>query len=308
MHEHVLIDFVGAAGLTPGRYSINEAFAVIRPHLEAARAAGIETIVDATPEHLGRNPVLLRNLSEATGVNIISSTGIYGARGGLYIPDYARTETAEQLSRRFQNEIEQGMSSTKIRAGLIKNAVNGRSGPLIDIEKKLVRASALASLRTGVPVECHTDQGHAAIEQMQIFGDAKAPPRAFIWVHAHEEPDHAFRLKVARAGGFVELDGIRQADPSSNPRYTSLEWHIECLRILKEAGLLHRVLISQDSGWYHVTPDPLRSLGSQSRGGPFLEYTFLLQKFLPLMKRNGFSNSEVDLLLIHNPADALSGG
>ena len=306
MHEHLLIDFVGAAGLTPGRYNSDEAFAVIRPYLEEARAAGIATIVDATPEHLGRNPVLLRKLSENTGVNIVASTGIYSARDELYIPDYARGETAEQLARRFQKEIEQGMGATKIRAGIIKTGVNPRSGPLNQIEQKLARAAALASSRTGAPVECHTDQGHAAIEQMEIFADAKAPAGAFIWVHAHEEIDHAFRLRVARAGSYIELDGIR-AIPGGEPRHTSLEWHIECLQNLKTAGLLHRVLLSQDSGWYHVNPDPLRPTGQQSHGGPFQGYTLLSRKFLPLMKLNGFSDAEIETLLIHNPSAALAG-
>lgn len=307
MHEHLLIDFIGAAGLAPGRYDSDDAFAVIRPYLEEARAAGIATMVDATPEHLGRNPVLLRKLSEKTGVNIIASTGIYSARGELYIPDYARKETVQQLARRFQREIEHGMGTTRIRAGMIKTGVNPRTGPLDEIERKIARAAALASARTGVPVECHTDQGHAAVEQMEIFADAKAPARAFIWVHAHEEIDHAFRLQVAKAGSYVELDGIR-AIPGGEPRHTSMEWHIECLQKLKEAGLLHRVLISQDSGWYHVNPDPLRPTGEHSHGAPFQAYTLLSEKFVPLMKEKGFSESEIDQLLIKNPAEALAGG
>ena len=296
VHEHVLLDFVGAAKLAPGRYSRDEAFAVIRPHLIEAGAAGVTTLVDATPEHLGRDVVLLRRLSASTGVHIVASTGIYAARGEQYVPGYARIETAEQLARRFAREIERGIGATGIRAGVIKTGVNPKSdAPLREIEKKIAKAAALAHLATGAAVECHTDQGHAAIQQLEIFAAAKAPPGAFIWIHAHEEKDHAFRLRVARGGGWVDLDGVRTGR-LSNP-HTSLDWHIECLGRLKQAGLLDRVLLSQDAGWFQV---------GEPRGGPFHPYTFLLMTFLPMMRASGFSDAEIDRLLIRNPAMALA--
>jgi phosphotriesterase-related protein len=101
VHEHILPDFIGAAKLAPGRYQGEEAFGVIRPYLAEAAAAGLRTLVDATPEHLGRDAVLLRQLSNDTGVHIVASTGIYSARVEGYVPAYARTETAEQLAGRF---------------------------------------------------------------------------------------------------------------------------------------------------------------------------------------------------------------
>jgi predicted metal-dependent phosphotriesterase family hydrolase len=296
MHEHVLLDFIGAAKLTPGRYSRDEAFAVIRPHLVDARKAGVTTLVDATPEHLGRDVVLLRRLSASAGVQIVASTGIYSARGEQYVPEYARIETAEQLARRFVREIEQGIGDTGIRAGVIKTGVNPKSGaPLREIEKKIATAAALIHLATGAAVECHTDQGHAAIQQLEIFAAVKAPPGAFIWIHAHEEKDHTFRLRVARAGGWVSLDGVRTGHLSN--AHTSLDWHIECLDRLKQAGVLGRVLLSQDAGWFQV---------GEPRGGPFHPYTFLMTTFLPMMGNREFSDEEIDLLLIRNPAAALA--
>lgn len=298
VHEHILLDFVGAAKLVPGRYVRDEAFELILPHLREARATGVRTIVDATPEHLGRDAVLLRRLSSASGVQIIASTGIYSARGEQYVPEYARVETAEQLASRFVQEIEKGIGDTGIRAGIIKTGVNPKSGaPLRDIEKKIATAAALAHNATGVAVECHTDQGHAAIQQMDIFAATKAPHEAFIWIHAHEEKDHAFRLRVARAGGWLSLDGIRTAHLSN--AHTSLTWHIECLTQLKQAGLLGSVLISQDAGWFQV---------GEPQGGPFHPYTFLFTTFLPKLSASGFSDSEIDLLLVGNPARALARG
>jgi phosphotriesterase-related protein len=296
VHEHILLDFVGAAKLAPGRYQREEAFAVIRPYLTEARNAGFQTLVDATPEHLGRDAVLLRQLSESTEVHIVASTGIYSARAEQYVPAYARTETAEQLARRFEQEITKGIDNTGIRTGVIKTGVNPKSGaPLREIEKKIATAAALAHRATGVAVECHTDQGHAAIQQMEIFAAAKAPPGAFIWIHGHEEKDHEFRLRVARAGGWVSLDGIRTAHLSN--AHTSLDWHIECLERLKQAALLDRVLLSQDAGWFQV---------GEPHGGPFHPYTFLSKTFIPKMRASGFTEADVDQLLVRNPARALA--
>jgi predicted metal-dependent phosphotriesterase family hydrolase len=251
IHEHILIDFIGAADLKPDRYDRDEAFAITRPFLEQARKAGLQTLVEGTPEHLGRDAVLLRRLSEATGVHIVACTGIYGARRELYIPKYAWMETAEQLAARYQKEFEHGIGSTGIRPGVIKLAVNPRPGTLDEVEQKLVRAAALAHLRTGMVVEGHTDKGRTALEQLEIFAAAKAPSRSFIWIHAHEEQDHAFHLKVGGAGAWVSFDGIRSGHLYLGS-YNSLDWHVECVRTMKSTGLLGRVLLSQDAGWYHV--------------------------------------------------------
>lgn len=68
---------------------------------------------------------------------------------------------------------------------------------------------------------------------------------------------------MARAGGWVEFDGV-------NPK--SAAWHLECVRHMAKAGLLGRVLISQDSGWYRV---------GEPGGGQFNGYTYLYTDFLP---------------------------
>jgi predicted metal-dependent phosphotriesterase family hydrolase len=306
MHEHIIIDFVGADGLKPGRYNQDEAFAVARPFLDEAHEAGCQTMVEATPEHLGRDAVLLRRLSEATGVHIITSTGIYGARNEQYIPKYARIETAEQLAVRFQAEAEHGIGSTGIRAGVIKCSVNGEGAePLSEIERKLVRATALAHVSTGLVAECHTLRGHAAIEQLDIFATAKAPPRAFIWAHAHREKDHSYHLKVARAGAWVQFDGIR-GPLQPDGEYTTLDWNVECLRVMKEAHLLERVLISHDTGWYQVG-DPAPEYRRFGPKFPYQGYTLIFREFLPRLKAEGFTGDEIDQVLIHNPAHALAG-
>ena len=287
MHEHVIVDFIGAAEWKPGRYDPEEAFRLARPHIEELRAAGCRTLVEATPEHIGRDASLLRRLAEATGLQMVCATGIYAAANHKFVPEFARAETAERLAARFEREAARGISTTGIRPGIIKTGVN--QPPLADLERKLVRAAALAHQATGLTVASHTAAGQAALEQLEILDAAGAPPRAFIWVHAQNEKDHAWHLKIARAGAWVEFDGIREK---------TLDWHLECVATMREAGLLHRTLLSQDSGWYHV---------GEPAGGQYRGYTLLFREFLPRLRAAGFTERDVEQLLVANPAGALGG-
>ena len=75
MHEHVLVDFVGADKVSPQRYNAEEVFQAALPHLKALRAAGCRTLVECTPAFLGRDPNLLKRLAGASGLHVVTNTG-----------------------------------------------------------------------------------------------------------------------------------------------------------------------------------------------------------------------------------------
>src|SRR5213083_3790444 len=78
MHEHVLVDFIGADKVNRDRYDAGEAFRTALPYLKRAYERGCRTLVECTPAYIGRDPLLLKRLSHASGVNIITNTGYYG--------------------------------------------------------------------------------------------------------------------------------------------------------------------------------------------------------------------------------------
>ncbi|MEZ5366218.1 MAG: hypothetical protein R2748_28745 [Bryobacterales bacterium] len=175
-----------------------------------------------------------------------------------------------------------------MRPGLIKTGVN-KDAPLPEIERKLVRAAALAGAQSGLTVASHTGPAAPALEELDIIQAAGLAPGRFIWVHAHNERDHALHHRLAKEGVWVEFDGLSER---------SADWHLECLRSMADAGLLGKALLSQDAGWYR----PGAERGSRYRG-----YTYLLETFAPRLVREGFSQAELDQLLITNPARALAG-
>lgn len=288
MHEHIVTDLRDPAERQPGDYNRDEAVHVALPHLEALRKAGCRTLVEITPIHIGRDPEALRLLAHKAGLHIVCATGIYGAAKQRFIPDYARQESAEELAERYIREFREGIGDSGIKPGIIKTGVNAAT-PLPEIERKLVRAAALAHKQTGLAVASHTGPGAPALEELEILASAGVDPKAFIWVHAQSEKDHAIHRRVAQTGAWVEFDGV-------GPK--SIDWHIECVREMAEAGLLHRTLVSQDAGWYRP---------GEPGGGDYRGYTLLLEEFTPRLRESGFSSAQIDQLLVTNPAAALTG-
>ena len=286
MHEHVLVDFIGAADVSRARYDAEEVFKVALPHLQQVRKLGCETLVECTPAYLGRDPQLLKRLSEASGLRIVTNTGLYGAANDKHVPAFAFSETAEQLAARWIREASEGLDGTSIRPGFMKIGVDG--APLSAVDAKLVGAAALATLKTGLPIASHTGSGSAAMAELDLLEAAGVAPASFIWVHAQSERDEAFHIRAARRGAWVEFDGV---SPSS------VDHHVKVVLQMKNADLLDRVLVSHDAGWYHV---------GEPGGGRFRPYDTLFLSFVPALSRAGFSDVEVRRLLVDNPRRALA--
>jgi phosphotriesterase-related protein len=286
MHEHVLVDFIGAAEANRSRYDAEVVFRTVLPHLQQLRQLGCGTLVECTPAYLGRDPQLLTRLSEASEIRILSNTGYYGAANDKHVPAFAFTETAEQLAARWIREAEHGLDGTSIKPAFMKIGVDG--APLSAIDATLVRAAAITHKETGLPIASHTGTGAAAMAELDLLDAAGVPPSAFIWVHAQSERDDSFHARAARRGAWVEFDGISP---------TTLARHVELVQRMKGEGLLGRVLVSHDAGWYHV---------GEPGGGQFRPYTTLFTDFIPRLTGAGFSDAEVRQLLVDHPRRALT--
>ena len=238
------------------------------------RRFGCRRLLDCTPNFLGRDPELLARLSDAAGLEIWSNTGLYGAANHKFLPGFARSETSAQLAKRWIAETREAW-----RPRFIKIGVN--RGPLDELDRKLIRAAAITSRETGLTIASHTGDGAAAVEQLEIVTAERVSPAKFVWVHAQNERNHELHEKVARAGAWVEFDGI-------GPK--TIEFHLECVGFLAAKGLGRRTLVSQDSGWYHV---------GEPGGGEFRGYTYLYSDFLPRLEP-----AQIPVLMWENPRAA----
>jgi phosphotriesterase-related protein len=285
MHEHVLVDFIGAEKIGPGRYDPDEAFRIALPHLKRLRGLGCRTLVECTPAFIGRDPLLLRRLAGASGLHLLTNTGYYAAAGTKYVPRHAYSESVEELARRWITEFEQGIGNTGIRPAFIKTGMD--KGPLPEISRKLIRAAAITARATGLKIAAHSGDGDAALEALDILRDAGVKAGAFIWVHAQNEKEPGRHARAAEMGAWVEFDGISEA---------SLDRHLGMVRAMIDRGLIGRVLLSQDAGWYRV---------GEPGGGNFLPYDLIFTRFLPALRQAGASEEQVRQLMVLNPREAL---
>src|SRR5262245_33684479 len=122
-HEHAVVDFIGAEKSKAARHDAEEAFSTILPHLQKLRERGCRCLVECTPSYIGRDVRLLKRLSDASGLHILTNTGYYGAAGNKFLPQHAFTETAEQLSARWLRDWRDGIEGTDIRPGFMKLGV-----------------------------------------------------------------------------------------------------------------------------------------------------------------------------------------
>jgi phosphotriesterase-related protein len=167
MHEHILVDFVGAAQVSASRYDPEDVVRAALPRLLELKKAGCQTLVECTPAYLGRDPALLRRLSQSSGIQIVTNTGYYGAAKDKFVPEQAYKETAAQLAQRWIREVEEGIDGTGIRPGFIKIGVD--AGPLTEIDRKLVQAGALCHKETGLRLHVHSGNGVAAMAILDLL-------------------------------------------------------------------------------------------------------------------------------------------
>jgi phosphotriesterase-related protein len=286
VHEHVLVDFAGAEKVSRSRYDADEAFRAILPRLQELRQRGCETLLECTPAYLGRDPLLLRRLSEASGLHVVTNTGYYGAARDIAVPKHAYAETPRQLAARWTAELRSGIEGTGIRPGFVKIGVD--AGPLSEIDLKLVEAGALCHLDTGLTLAIHTGDGTAGLAIVDLLKARGVSPEAYVWVHAQNAVDGATRGWAAQQGTWLELDGVGAE---------SLGAHAEAVTDLFRRDRLDRVLVSQDAGWYHV---------GEPGGGIYRPHTLLFDAFVPALRARGLGDADIRALLVTNPARAFA--
>jgi phosphotriesterase-related protein len=288
----VLVDFTGANLDGTQGWERGEVVAVAKPYLDEAAGLGAKAFIECTPTFLGRDPELLRELSQATGLHILTNTGYYGGQHERFIAKEALKLTAPELAERWVKEWRDGIDGTGVRPGFIKTAVGGASEthgglrPLTELDQRLIRAAALAHLQTGLTIACHTANADG-LAQLDILEAEGVSASAWIWVHANHAPIGRV-IEAAKRGAWVSFDGLNE---------DNVDVYVQTVQAMIEAGLLERVLLSHDAGWYTV---------GEANGGDYRGYSTLFKRLLPALRDAGVTQAQVDTLVVGNPAQAFA--
>jgi len=290
-HEHIMVDFIGADSVSKDRYHPDSVIEKALPYLEQLKERGGNALFECTPAYLGRDAVILRRLSEKTGIHIITNTGYYGTRKGIFLPNHVQTETAEELAGRWIAEWENGIEGTGIRPGFIKISVNPDTFTVID--EKIVEAAAITHLETGLTMGSHTTSGPSVMKILEILERKEVKPNAFIWIHAQTVPDSTYHQQVAEAGAWIEFDGVRPNDRMQQ----SVHDHVNWVMMMHRWGRLDQVLVSHDAGWYHV---------GEPGGGNFRSFETVFTRLIPELKKQGMQEEDIQTIFVDNPARAFA--
>lgn len=292
-HEHVLVDFIGADSTGYHRWDKHEVADRVTPYLNEIKELQVSTLVECTPAYLGRDPWLLQSLSEKSGLHIVTNTGYYGAHKNIFIPAIFNELSAEEIARIWVDEFENGIEGSGVKPGFIKIAVDA-DDTLSKEHLKIITAAALAHQQTGLVIASHTGPDLPAFAQISVLQSYQIEPAAFIWVHAQAGSLEG-NVKAARMGAWISLDNV-SLDREVGSIY-DVAWYAERIQQLKEAGVLNRVLLSHDAGWYKP---------GEENGGAFRGFTGIFTALLPALEERGFSSEEIKQLLEINPRNAFT--
>lgn len=283
MHEHLFVRKTPASATQPALCVDDETRSLV--DLNAYRAAGGASLLDAQPIGAGRSLSALSRLSRASGVHIVAVTGyhmpmFYQKEHWIFGDDVPR------LRERFLSELLEGVNCGEGRVfpGAVKAAI-GKDGPAGRLGECL-RAAAGAAARAGKPLILHTERGAGAVEAVAICEREGLDPARVAVCHADRQAeDFSVHEEIARTGAFLEYDTIARY------RYHDDESEVRLIRHMLDFGCAERLLLSLDT-----TAARLRGYTPDAPG-----LDFILRVFLPELEKSGVPCATLAEITRRNP-------
>lgn len=259
--------------------------------------AGGSTLIDAQPIGCNRMAMGLAQIAKETGVNLIASTGFHKM---IFYPKnhWIFSIEEDELTQIYIDELTLGMyvnCDTSLnkeqclhKAGIIKTAldVEGLSPQYV----KLFKAAAIASLKTGVPIMIHIEQGTHVLELFEFLNSLGVQPSKLIFCHMDRAcKDLSIHKEICKKGSYLEFDTIGRY------KYHDDSHEITLFKALLESGYEDQLLFSLDT-----TRTRLNAYGGD------IGLAYILTTFIPLMKESGITESQVNKISNKNCSHALS--
>ncbi|MBO5364364.1 MAG: phosphotriesterase-related protein [Clostridia bacterium] len=273
----------------------NEKVAV--EELNFFKRAGGDTVVDASLPGIGRDPEALARISKETGLNIIMGTGFYV---GETHPKEFDSMTDEEIAELMVKELEEGING--IPAGYIGEI--GISEIFDDKERRVLRAAAIASNKTGAAINVHINPWTTnGIEAADILLNAGVPCEKICISHIDVENREDYIYALLKKGVYVEFDNFgkeyyirREVRNSGYGNFVHDTDRVTLLKKMIDDGYLKQILLSCDLC--------LKNLMHRYGGWG---YDHVLTNIVPMMEDEGITNEQINTLLKENPADWLCG-
>ncbi len=279
-HEHLIILSPGMRENWPTLYDEAAIAGQIRAKLEAARAAGVRTIIDATTVDLGRSIPLAAAGAEGTGVNVICATGFW-----LHPPRALALLSTDRIADLLTSDVETGIQGTGVRAGVIKVATSGRVPR--GLARRMLQAAAAGQRRTAVPITTHADAGRrGGLAQLDVLEASGADLARVLVGHAGDSLDLGYVDALLGRGVLVGIDRFRPA--TQGMALPTVEDLVAFVAALCSAGHGSRLVLSHDATAFNDTTSQLR------------DFSFVPRVVLPALMKVGVSETDIRAMTIDN--------
>jgi len=294
MHEHFTFGYPGwYADDSLAPYDREAVEAVCLKVLKDLKEVGVNTVVDATAADVGgRDPVLLKSLSEKSGIHIIAATGMFPEMTGgsayykIYRSAMGGCDLEKDFYELFLREIRVGIGKSGVKAGLIKVAT---SDPTItEYEEKVIRAAVRVSKETGVPIITHTEGATVGPAQQDLFLKLGADPKGIMIGHQNNAVDIAYPLsELQRPGFYIAFD---RTNPLESPKAED-----NAISLVKQ-GYVDRIILSHDCILVWLGR-PITLPAHWAEWNPL----YLYRRMIPKMKAAGITEEQINTILVSNP-------
>ncbi|MCG8483077.1 MAG: hypothetical protein MJA31_07185 [Clostridia bacterium] len=275
--------------------------------------SGGSTILEVSPAGIRGKIQDIKRVSENTGVNVIVSTGFYGY--GSW-PEECVDMSIDELQAYIEKEIYEGIDGTNIKAGSIKIACNFLNRQ----EKKALKAGIRASKKTGLPLTVHTGLGMTIKDTLKMADIA-----------VNKEGMDPQRLIMCHIDGFI-TKSLKIKDYILNYENATQQLLNPVKKILNMGANISfdtfgSLWTTEILGTYRINDyDRIRGLLPLIKKGYskqivlgsdlFLKisyrrysgngYTRILDFVIPMLKKLGVSQKDINNMMINNPARLLS--
>jgi phosphotriesterase-related protein len=291
VHEHLLVGWAGwELDCKAPRFDRKSALKQAVERLKELKDLGLSTFVDPCPNDIGRDVVFMAETADASGVNIICTTGLYKEDLGNTV--YMKQRSVDEIAEIYTAELTEGVGETGIKAGLIKCATG--KDHITEYEEKCLRAAARASKRTGAPITTHTDEGTMGREQLDIFASEGVDLSKVIIGHSCGSSDLRYHTDMLDRGCYLGFDRF------------GLEFvHPDRLRHAALIGLLgvgfeKQLVLSHDSvacilgRGLGLPPEVMETIKNWKP-------THIFKNVLPKLKEAGVPDQKIKTMMVENP-------
>jgi phosphotriesterase-related protein len=283
MHEHTTIDL---SEIKCNEDCQLDVFSETVKEYKKLYDKGVRNIVDVTNFGMGRNIPFVQKAAQESGINIVHATGFYQEK---FYPIQVFRETKEQLVERMFNEIRKGIKGTDVKAEII-GEIGTSHNTWTEAERKVFQAVVLVHKETGKPITTHTTLGTLGLEQALFFKEQGVDLNRVIIGHVDLTGDFDYIFKIIKEGAYVEFDTIGKEN------YMPDQVRADILKRIQDMGYIDKVLLSMD-----IT----RKSHLEYQGG--LGYSFLLDNFIPRLRKTGLTEESIEKMLIKNPIAFMKG-